>query len=183
LTALVALVVVIVADAVPSEESDDGLIVQTGSDTVPCTEGVTVQAKVTGPTNPLPVVSVMLEEVTPPAETADSVRVLAVRVKSCAHAAGPNEQTVSRTAAHTTTIPLKPSLILDLNHLDLNRHDLNRSDSDRIDSDRHDSERYDSERYDFSQGIAHHADFSMSTCRFNILRFPRPQKSCPTAEH
>jgi hypothetical protein len=87
---VVVAVVVSVALAPPDALKVDGLTVHTGFDTVPPTDGVTVQPNVIGPTKPLPVTMVMFADEVPPGATASGERLLlTVIVKSvCAEATG-----------------------------------------------------------------------------------------------
>jgi len=68
---------------------DDGLTVQTGLETVPPTEGFTVQPNVIGPTKPVPVTTVIEADEDPPGATALGDRFgSTVIVKSAAEARG-----------------------------------------------------------------------------------------------
>jgi hypothetical protein len=80
---VVVAVVVSVALAPPDADSVVGLTVHTGFETVPPTDGVTVQPNVMGPTKLLPVTMVMFADEVPPGATASGERLeLTVIVKS-----------------------------------------------------------------------------------------------------
>ena len=111
-----------VATALPEAFIVAGLTVHTGLETVPPTDGVTVQPNVIGPTNPEPVTIEMSADETPPGATAFGFKFgLTVIVKSvCAEAVVAVKTAAAITHKAATRPHADQDFNLDSHHLDLN---------------------------------------------------------------